>query len=157
MKAPSDPARRGRPEAAETIWRWRERAGHERERIARLQRHGIVRGAIAVGLGGALLWLDHAMMAGLALTLGVVTLGLAIASPGVGYARMERAVDRLASIVGTVVGFVLLAPVFFLFFVPFRLLARRGRRDRLMRELERERASYWVRRASDEPRLDRPY
>lgn len=157
MKAPSDPARRGRPEAAETIWRWRERVGRERERVERLRRHGIVRGTIAMCIGGALIFFDHPMMAGLALALGLVTVGLAIGSPAVGYARMERAIDRLASIVGTVVGFLVLAPVFFLFFVPFRLLARRGRRDRLMRELERERASYWVRRPSDEPRLDRPY
>jgi len=157
LKPPSDPVRRGRPEAAETIWRWRERAGREGERTAQLRRHGIVRGAIAVGAGGILLWLERPMMAGLALALGLVTLGLAIASPGVGYARMERVVDRIAAGVGAVVALLLLAPVFFLFFVPFRLMARRGRRDRLMRELERERASYWIRRTSDEPRLDRPY
>lgn len=149
--------RRGRPEAADVVWRWRERPGVERDRIARLRRGGAVRAVAAGIVGGVLMWLDRPMLAAVALTLAMVTLVLAILSPGVGYARMERVVDRVASGVGAVVAFVLLAPVYFLFFVPFRMIARRGQRDRLRRRFERDRQTYWIRRESDEPRLEKPY
>ena len=73
---------------------------------------------------------------------------------------LERAIDRVAHLVGALFAWLLLAPLFFLFFVPFRALFRRGERDRLMRAIERERASYWVKRApgpEDPARLERPY
>ena len=151
-------ARRGRPEAAEVIWRWRERPGLERERVARLRRGGIVRAVIAAAIGAALIAFDRTIVGSIALSIATITLALALASPGKGYAALERGIDRLAAIVGKVVAYLLLAPVFYLFFVPFRALARRGRRDRLMRELERDRASYWQKRdPAQDPRLERPY
>lgn len=150
--------RHGRPQAAEVIWRWRERPGLERERIARLRKGGIVRAGLAAVIGTSLMFFDRTIMGSIALTIAAITLVLALASPAGAYAKLERGIDRIGAIVGKIVAYLLLAPVFYLFFVPFRALARRGRRDRLMRELERERASYWQKRDPDEdPRLERPY
>lgn len=154
----TDGVRRGRPEAAAAIWAWRDRDAIERVRVARLRRSGIVRAVIAWTAGGVLLALDRPIVGGVALSLGTLTLVLALASPTGAYAALSRGVDRLGALVGALATWLLLAPVFFLFFVPFGMLLRRGARDRLRRRFERDRASYWTKRAPDRPgSLERPY
>jgi hypothetical protein len=48
---------------------------------------------------------------------------------------------------------VLLVPLFVLFFLPFGLLARRGRRDRLGRFFDPDAPTYWKRREPAAPTL----
>lgn len=155
----SDPVQRGRPEAAAAIWSWRERDAIERARIAKLRRSGVLRALVAMIAASALwLYFERPMLAAIALGIALLTLTLALASPGGAYVALSRGVDRVGALVGAVLTWVLLTPVFFLFFVPFGLLLRRGARDRLRRRFERERASYWTKRAADRPgSLERPY
>jgi hypothetical protein len=154
----SDPVRIGRPEAAAEIW-----AGQRRARttdLARdLRKSGAIRGVVAIALGSLVaLVLHRPIVGGVAIAIGALTLGLALLSPTRGYAALSRGVDRVGKAIGVVLTWLLLTPVFLLFFVPFGLLARRGAGDRLGRVLERERPSYWRKRAPEPPgSLDRPY
>jgi hypothetical protein len=53
---------------------------------------------------------------------------------------MARAIGRR---IGRALTWLLLVPLFYLFFLPFGLLFRRGRRDRLKRYFDREATTYW--------------
>jgi hypothetical protein len=154
----SDPVRPGRPEAAAAIWVWRDRESDERARLAKLRRGGVIRAVVAGLAAGVLFAIERPIVASVAIGIGTLTLLLALASPGGAYAALSRGVDRVGALIGALLTWVLLTPVFFLFFVPFGLLMRRGARDRLRRRFERERASYWTKRAPDRPgSLERPY
>jgi len=154
----SDPVRPGRPEAAAAIWVWRDRESDERARLAKLRRGGVIRAVVAGLAAGVLFAIERPIVASIAVGIGTLTLVLALASPRGAYAALSRGVDRVGALIGALLTWVLLTPVFFLFFVPFGLLMRRGARDRLRRRFERERASYWTKRAPDRPgSLERPY
>ena len=47
------------------------------------------------------------------------------------------------SVVGHATTWVVMIPIFYLFFLPFGKLLRRGRRDRLRRYYESEAETYW--------------
>lgn len=154
----SDPVQRGRPEAAAAIWSWRDRESIERGRVAKLRRSGVIRAAVAAVAAALLFAFGRSLVGSIAIGLGSLTLVLALVSPTGAYAALERGVDRISALIGTILTWVLLAPVFFLFFVPFGMLMRRGARDRLRRRFERERASYWTKRAPEKAgSLERPY
>ena len=50
---------------------------------------------------------------------------------------------RLGHWTGIALAWLLLVPIFYLAFLPFGLLLRRGRRDRLRRRLDPDAVSYW--------------
>ena len=69
-------------------------------------------------------------------------------SPNGAYAAIQRVVNAVAHAVGVALTFILMTPIFFLFFVPFRALGRRGRRDRLQRAFPHPEApTFWIERA----------
>ena len=70
----------------------------------------------------------------------------ALVSPTVVYAGIEKLFDSLGHLLGRAMTWLLMVPLFYLFFLPFGLLFRRGRRDRLRRYSERDAATYWERR-----------
>ena len=134
----------GRPEAAEAIWRISEEAGAAQQVGSR---RGRTRGSLqalvglCVGLGLALFgWptLGRVVM-GVALLIGIS----ALLSPGVLYAGIERFFDASGRVLGRAVTWLLMLPLFYLFFLPFGRLLRRGRRDRLQRFYDEQAASYW--------------
>lgn len=154
----SDPVTRGRPEAAAAIWQWRDRESAAHARIAKLRRSGMLRALVAAIAAAVLYAFERPVIASIAIGLGSLTLVLALVSPGGAYAALERGVDRVGALIGAILTWVLLTPVFFLFFVPFGMLMRRGARDRLRRRFERDRATYWKARApEDAGSLERPY
>jgi hypothetical protein len=72
------------------------------------------------------------------------TIGLsALASPTGLYAGIEGLFAALGRWTGRGLTWLLLVPLFYLFFLPFGLLLRRGRRDRLKRYFEQEAETYW--------------
>lgn len=152
----TDPVRPGRPEAAATIWSWRARDGAPARRAASLRREGMLRAVVAGIVGGLLLFFGRTIVGSIALGIGSLTLVLALASPTGAYAALSRAVERVGQWIGIALTWLLLAPVFYLFFAPFGLLARRGRRDRLGRRFDRDATSYWARRSRGSS-IDRPY
>lgn len=147
---------RGRPEAAAPFAVPVDPAVRAAEKAAALRRGGIVRGLVALTVAGLLFFFGRVIVGSVAATLGTLTLVLAIVSPGKGYAALERLVDRAGHGVGTVLAWVLLAPVFFFFLWPFRVLFRRGPQDTLARGFDRARPSYWA--AHERPAdLEKPY
>lgn len=158
----TDPVVRGRPEGAAAITPPIDSAAGDAERASKLRRGGVLRGLVALTAAGVLFFFGRWAASAVAGTLGSLTLALAITSPTKGYAALTRGVERLGEMIGTVLTWVLLTPVFFLFFVPFGLLTRRGRGDRLGRRFDRDATTYWSTRAhkSDADRrreLERPY
>jgi len=77
---------------------------------------------------------------------------LAFCAPIAVYTPIKGGLARLSTIVGTTISFVVLLALYCLFFVPFGLLFRRGRRNKLSLDFAAERSSYWIdRNASSEP------
>lgn len=149
--------RRGSPEASAAIWRWRDDYGRGDARRARIG--GLLRGLVGAAIGGGAFWLGsvHAALVAWGLS-GLLTL-VALASPLGAHAAVLRVMSALGGLVGLVVGWALLTPVYLLFFVPFRFLFRRGSRDKLTRWIDPNAVSYWEARDEDAPAksMKRPY
>jgi hypothetical protein len=140
--------RPGRPEAAAVIWDWRAGSAPAASPAGRsLAGRARVRGSLQalVGLGvGSLIYAFGPP------TIGLVVLGIAsfiglsaLASPLALFAGIERAFAALGNWVGRGLTWLLLPGIFYLFFVPFHALFRRGRRDAMKRFYEPDAASYW--------------
>jgi len=111
---------------------------------------------VAAAAGALLLYFARPIIAYVAFGVGSLTLIVGLASPLGAYAGLERGVAGLSRLVGAILTWLLLAPVFFLFIAPFGLLRKRGARDPLKRRLDRSTDTYWTKR--DEARaLDKPY
>lgn len=153
----SDPVRAGRPEAAAVIWDWRGEADDSRHRAKHARRGALIRFVVASAAGAIFFVLHRPVAASIAGGIGTLTLILALASPLGAYAKLDRVVTRAGELVGTVFTWVLLAPVFYLFFTPFGFLFRRGARDPMKRRFEPSAPTYWKKRADDRADLERPY
>ena len=152
----SDPVVRGRPEAAAPFAVPADPVALAREHARTLRKSGVLRATIAFVVASIFFVFGRALPGALVSVLGGVTLVLALASPGRGYAALARGVDHVGELVGSALAWLLLAPVFFLFFAPFRLLFRRGGRDPLARGLDRSAKTYWLQHGP--PRdLEKPY
>ena len=116
------------------------------DNLRRLQRRGLLQGLAGVVVATVFLALDRPTMAGIAGAVGLVVMGAAAVAP----AALQSFLRRLERIVGTGFAFLLLAPVFYLVMLPFGLLFRSGRRNRLAPRPDPEAASYW------QPRPERP-
>jgi len=107
-------------------------------------------------MGALFFGFDAVRLAAVAWGLAGVVLLAALLSPSGMYAAIGRALALLGHGIGRALAVLLLTPVFFLFFLPFGRLLRRGRRDRLERGKERSLPSYWHRR-DDRPRTKSSY
>lgn len=149
--------RRGREEAAAAIWRWKADDAGSVARRARLG--GIVRAIVGAAIGGVALGFGHPHVAWVAWGLTALLLALALGSPLGGYAFFLRAMNASGRLVGWIVAAVLLTPVYLLFFVPFRVLFRRGTRDRMTRRADPNATTYWKTRTENDQvmPMKRPY
>ena len=136
---------RGRPEASASIWNWQ--AEQVDARTEQTEPGVRLRGglqALAGAAFGVLAFLFWSRTVGsVALGLAALILFSSLISPGGLYASIQRIFEATGRAVGRVLTWVLMVPIFYLFFLPFGLLLRRGRRDRLRRYFEPEASSYW--------------
>lgn len=137
--------RPGRPEAAAAIWHWREAEQSPDREAGQARRRGAIQAAIgaavAVGLYAGLGWtIASVVVASIAGLLGIT----ALVSPTRLYAAIERGTSAFAGWVGKGLTWIVMPPVFFLIFLPFGLLFRRGRRDAMKRFYDADAPSYWV-------------
>lgn len=140
MAAPSP----GSAEAAELIWKWREEAVAPTSRsYSRERRRGALQAAAGAVVGGLLLWGGWTKPGSIVLGIAGLILLSSQLSPGGLYAMIERFTGAIARRLGTALTWLLMVPLFYVFFLPFGLLFRRGKRDRLKRFYERESPSYW--------------
>lgn len=148
--APLGPAPRSRPEAERISWTWqgREQASRNAEaaRSAALRKKGLLQGAIGLAIAGLLYGLGHPTLATVAGVLASLTALLAIVSPTGAFVRVESLLARFGGLVGVVVTWLVMMPIFVFFFVPFGLLFRRGTSDKMQRVLDPQAKSYWRRR-----------
>lgn len=116
------------------------------DHLRRLQRRGLLQGMAGVVVATVFLALDRPTMAGIAGAVALAVMGAAAVAP----LQLQSFLRRLERIVGTGLAFLLLAPVFYLVMLPFGLLFRSGRRNRLAPRPDPDAATYW------QPRPERP-
>ncbi len=136
--------RAGRARAAAVIWRWRDAEPEpEAESSARMRLRGSLQalGGAAFGLASYLFW--SRTIAYLAFAAAALVLFAALVSPRGLYAFLRRVFDATGRGVGRAMAWVVMVPIFFLFFMPFGKLLRRGRHDRLRRYFEPDAETYW--------------
>lgn len=141
MSAP----RAGRPEAASVIWRWRDLPGPTgRGPSARRARLVGTAQALVGALAATLLYRFWSTTMGTVVyAVSALILLSALLSPGGAYRAIQGLFDSLGHATGRALTWLVMVPLFYLFFFPFGLLMRRGRRDRMKRRFEPDLASYW--------------
>jgi hypothetical protein len=151
-------ARRGRPEAAAAIWTsriatnqsWASTAGggapRSVERPAssgRARLRGLVQAAAGAAVGTLVLLFVSRIAGTVVLTIaGLIGLAALLSPLGL-FAAIERLFASLGHQVGRALTWILLPGIFYLFFVPFGALFRRGRRDAMKRFFEADAETYW--------------
>lgn len=131
----------------EVVWPWKEgEATSSSQAVAGIRKAALLQGVIGGAIGtGVYLYLSP--------TVGYVAWGLSgflaligLLSPTGLYASIKSGLDGFGRVVGTVMAWLLLLPVYYLFFTPFRLLFRGGKKDAMTRWLDPDAQSYWVTR-----------
>jgi hypothetical protein len=164
----ADPAahprlRSGRPEAAAVVWEWNPASAAPSRRDARpVRRRGALQAAAGLAVAAGFAWLGHRAPAGVAAGIAGVIGVAALASPFGVYAAIERVFATLGRWVGGALAWIALPLIFYLFFAPFSVLFRRGRRDSMKRAFDAGAESYWTSRerrsaTTASPSHDRPY
>jgi len=135
------------------VWPWREGETEERSSLAsRLRRAAVLQGIVGALIGTGIYHYFSTTVGIVAWSLaGLLTL-IGLASPTGLYQKLKSALDGFGVLVGRVVSWVLLVPVYWLFFTPFHFLFRRGRKDSMTRWLDPDASTYWVTRDSDPPK-----
>jgi hypothetical protein len=137
--------RAGSEKAAAVIWRWRE-AEPERARTpsaASARVRGALQALVGTAFGAACwFWWSQTVAVVAFAAAGVVFLSAMLSPTGL-YALLHRLFEWTGRQVGRMTTWIVMVPVFYLFFVPFGWLMRRGRRDRLHRWFEPEAETYW--------------
>lgn len=137
----SGPDYRAPKSACRAIWNWDSPTVTADPISGQLRRRGIVRSSIGMVVAACMFALGFQIGAMVAGSVAVVVLVTSICSPERGYRAIESTLDRLGYAVGVLLSWLLLVPIFVGFFVPCRLLLRRGRRNPI---LHRREGSSWV-------------
>lgn len=140
------PTRRaGAPSASAAIWRWRaaEAQAEPAAPAPRVRLRGSLQATAGAAFGLACWWFGARGIATVAFALAGLVLLSALASPTGLYAVLQRFFDASGRVLGRVMSWVVMLPIFYLFFVPFGWLLRRGRRDRLHRSFDAQATTYW--------------
>jgi hypothetical protein len=137
--------RSGRAEAALVIWNWRDPQpqGPALPSASRARVQGSFQAAIVAAIGGLLLWLGVRIVASVMLGAAAIVLLAALTSPRGLYPVLDRMARAIGRRIGRALTWLLLVPLFYLFFLPFGLLFRRGRGDRLKRYFDTQAPTYW--------------
>ncbi len=134
--------RPGRAEAAAVVLS-READASEQPSAGRLRLRGVLQAAIASAIAGMVFYLGSRTFAMVILGIASLVLLTALTSPAGAFAALDRAFAALGRRLSRLVTWLALVPVFYLFFLPFGQLFRRGRRDQLQRYFESDAATYW--------------
>ena len=137
--------RAGTPSASAAIWRWRaaEPQAASATPAPRIRLRGSLQASAGAAFGLACWWFGARGIATVAFALAALVLVSALASPTGLYAALQRFFDASGRVIGRAMSWIVMAPIFFLFFAPFGRLFRRGRRDRLHRTFDADAETYW--------------
>jgi hypothetical protein len=131
---------------AETVWSWRE--PEQPPDVARKNRiKGLIQGTIGALVATLIFFYisQHAAYVVYTIT-GLITL-TALASPAGLFPRIELGFEKLGAFLGQMMSWLLLGPIYFIFFSGFHLLFRRGKKDAMTRWLDPQAESYWNERS----------
>lgn len=136
------------PTVQATVWNWQHETEAETEAKAlrRLRRQGLVQ-ALIMGVAGAVLtnWLEHPVAGLIVWILAGCVLILSLATPRA-YRPVHQFGQKLGHLVGQLLAYVLLTPLYFLVFVPGALLLRWQSRDPMHRKLRDIKETCWIAR-----------
>ncbi len=104
---------------------------------------GLVKAAIGTGVGVLVYWAWSPLWGMLAVGLSGVLGTAALLSPDGIYTRLEVGMAFVGRLIARAVGWVLLAPFFYLVVTPLGLLLRAVRRDPLQLRSSQDVTSYW--------------
>jgi hypothetical protein len=136
-----------KPSASSIVWNWRYGRDHSaRTRLVYSRRQGAVHSFIGLVIAAILFVLGQRTLAMIAGSLATLSFLLAMISPAGLYTRLRSGVAQLGVWIGIALSWILLVPLFYLFFLPFGLLLRRGARDSMERNLDSTAMSYWKKR-----------
>ena len=126
------------------MWSWeRESAAPEDKAPKWARLRGTLRALVAGAVGGVVFVFWSRTVGSVALGIATFVLLSALVSPNGLYDGIERLFVALGQATGRALAWLLLVPVFVVFFVPFGVLLRRGRRDRMQRFFDPDADSYW--------------
>jgi len=134
----------GRPEAAAAIWHWRAAPAEAASAASGRRLRGALQALAGLAVGSVIFAFVSRWAGSVVLTIGSAILLSALLSPDGLYVTIEKAFAALGQWVGRALTWLLLMVIFWLFFVPFGRLFRRGRRDSMTRFYEPEATTYWT-------------
>jgi hypothetical protein len=138
-----------RDTSSSVVWNWRNPTSAEPAAQSHVsRRRGALQSLIGFSIATILFLLGHRILAFIGAGISTLTLLIALTFPRALYARWHDGVARLGSWVGAALSWVLLVPTYYLIFLPFGLLLRRGSRDSMERSLDPDADSYWKPRRS---------
>ncbi len=141
--------RPGRPEAAAVIWNWQEGDRPDAEGPPHGSRlRGVLQASIGASVGAGVFWFVSQTFGTVIFVIAATIAFAALVSPSGLYALIERAFAALGRGIARLLTWVLLPGIFYLFFVPFGLLFRRGQRDSMKRFFDPSADSYWSDRSA---------
>lgn len=133
----------GRPEAAAAVWPWREAPAVAAAAARASRKRLMISGALGLAASFGVAWLGHPTAAWVVRALAGTTLALGLLGPPAVRARAEALVAGFGVVVGTVVAYLVLAPMFYLVITPVGVGRRLLGTDALRRRREPARESYW--------------
>ena len=144
---PTEQTSGGRPPVSSVVWNWR--AGRDSDAQARhvySRRQGAVHSFVGLVIAAVLFVLGRHTLALVAGSIATLSFLLSMISPAGLYTQLRRGVAQLGVWIGIALSWILLVPMFYLFFLPFGLLLRRGARDSMERNFNDTTGSYWKKR-----------
>lgn len=149
---------------AETVWNWRaaqatpeQAAARAVEHAAELRKRGVIQAGIGLTIAAVFYFWVGAYypkwkVVGIIGASIASFIGLsALVSPTGLFARIERGIFVVAHWVGVILTHLLMPPIYWFFFVPFRFLFRRGKRDKMLRTFpDPSETTFWVDRSGEE-------
>ncbi len=147
--------RQGSPDASAVIWNWQSPETKPAVGSGARRTKGVLQGVVGLVVGTLLYFFVSEHMGMLAWSVSSFILISAALSPDGAYAAIERVLDWLVDTVGTVVTWLVMVPIFYLIFLPFGMLFRRGQNDAMKRYYDDGAKTYWVTRASTNTPEDR--
>lgn len=137
--------RAGRAEAAAAVWRWQDAVedSGSGEGAGRARLKGLLQATLAAAVGAGLYFWGRTTVATVVFSVAAIVGLSALVSPTGLFRAIEALFAALGAATGRALTWIVVVPLFYVFFLPFGALMRRGRRDRLQRFYEQDASSYW--------------